>query len=651
MNINEKITDLYDDYKILTSLINESKIIFNRLIGKDEIKNLINVHNFTLFSLENQFTFNSSDKRFKKVIDFFSTFDPFNIKNNQDFFVEFNNEILNFFQKESCRIFTSSIPFLNALKKRVGTLANLILKKEVKETKHQLESKLIFWLDYLKQTHHQEEKLSKRNYFMQSLMCFTLKTRMWKLADNLANHHAFTQDNLMIERSLKWHCISTAMENRKFRFLSLLLKNEVPSLNPVNYTPLHLAAFDLNNQEMISFLEKWKFTDDSISLYGFTPSYIADALETEFPKHLSDNSQLKKEIYDRKLLANIWGANRKSDITSSMQTKTFNLEGNMPSIGPKEISRFFELFTTQYGQESPLFLKVKDVLHNDIRTYTPAKRVLKEFHNGEILNFPTGYGLKIITEEAHIIQLLFVDKYFLICNRGLGSKVESIIIIEIDRSRATLTLEHIEKLKKGWWTKLEGEQFIYDKLPVLAGAVEDQSLAKEKFKKIIQKTQSMGNCWWISSMTGVFGLFLTLMTLEQEKKQQVSKELIYDQAKTIYKKFTYFCKIAALTEYLGKKIDEKKENSQNLILPDTDLLKEVLLKFSLKHYWKDVNQASKIMDLTKEFDFLYQTELSLFLMKCLKVIESQEQKEPYYQMLKDMKGKKRELFLKEMINE
>lgn len=499
------------------------------------------------------------------------------------------------------------IKFLN--KFQIDQLDNSI-KKEIKKTKHQLEQKLIYWHQYLTDKGWQHTTGRCR------VIEFAIKIKAWKLASFLVKNHFTRQDEMYFDKNLHCHqpLIFNAVENKKLQFVDLLLKKgaELIPNNRDGYTPLHVAAFVQNNRKIISFLSEWQSLQDSISRLGFTPTYIANALETNFPEELPRNQALDQEIYDRKLLANCWNIDQTSFIKTASQKKKFELKGNLSPIGPKEVSRLFDLFIQENPSDHSILLNTQDILHDAVKTYTPAKKVLDAFYAGETINFPTGWELKYIIPQGHLIQLLFLGKYLLICNRGINRQEDSILIWEIDRNNAKLSLEHLEKLKKGWWNKDEAVDFIYNKLPQLAGALSDQTGVELLFKKIKQKTQKMGNCWWLSPKTGVFGILLILMTLkeqenlkEKEVEQKDSKESIYSQAQQIYKQFSEFCKIVLFKEYLIKKIEEKKKQDSESIYPDLELIQVTLKKFMAKFDQKYPKESEELLKLVKEFDDLY----------------------------------------------
>lgn len=501
---------------------------------------------------------------------------------------------------------------------------DIYFKQEVERNLEDLDIELIkIAVSHLKK----EEKDTIEDPYCTQLMKNALKNKCWKfacfLADQGANYN--TNKGNYDDTNLKYN----KNEGPLFRAVSCdrvdLLKSLVQdlikkgkSINPckkTGLTPLHVAMVR-KNQNIIDYYRSIIHLLPVLSPLTkscISPSYVSYYRNTAYPFKFPQDESLNREVFLRKMLFNLFSPRPlvKSAINSSDQSTNplrkglppkINLEGGYTSSGYFILKKIFAEFIVKYGSGNfPSFFQTI----MDINISGESKdSLLKKFYKGDPLIFPSG------TSE-HVIDIMFIDKYLLICNRGQGSKKQAVVIYEIDRQNAKLDLNDIRKIRNADLDGWTGLNFIYDHLPKKAGALEDQLPVSKIFKPLEMEKQRGGNCFILSIKTGYLAVLQILLTLGcPESKREQKKEEIYDKAISIYKWFSEFGKIYILKAYLKNKVEEKETNVPDLINPDMELLPLVIKKLMRKLWWRHPEEQQEIKDLIHRFDQLYGSSLS-----------------------------------------
>lgn len=501
---------------------------------------------------------------------------------------------------------------------------DIYFKQEVERNLEDLDIELIkIAVSHLKK----EGKDAKDDTYCTQLMKSALKNKCWKfacfLADQGANYN--TKIGNHDDTNLKYK----VNEGPLFRAVSCdrvdLLKSLVHDLikkgkniNPCNtegITPLHIAMFR-KNQYVVDYYRSiiYLLPDlNPLTISCHSPSYFSFYTNTDYPFKFPQDESLNREVFLRKMLINLFTPIPLTETSISSNDRHTNplrkklpteiyLNGGTPSSGYLILKRILDEFIIKNGSNN--FLSSFQKIMGINSSKESKDSLLKKFYKGEPLIFHSG-------TSQHVIGMIFIDKYLLICNRGRGSKKQSVVIHEIDRQKATLDLNDIRKIRNADLEGSVGLFFIYDQLPKRAGALEDQTSVAKIFKPLEMEDQRGANCFILSIKTGYLAVLQILLTLGcPESKRELKKEEIYEKALFIYKWFSEFGKIYILKEYLKNKIQEKEANIPDLIDPDMELLPLVIEKLMQKLWWRHPEEQQEIKDLINRFDQLYGSSLN-----------------------------------------
>lgn len=363
-------------------------------------------------------------------------------------------------------------------------------------------------------------------------------------------------------------------------------------------TPLHIAAASTEtpNIEIIELLTSHGADLDAINSFGESCAWL---IKIMFPQHsIPFNPQTTDALHEfelRTLLAN----NFNLPVQTSMNNKIFGLSSGKDIFGKTKVVEIVKKFKNR----SPIDLEeaCKSIEKGSKKADGKPEKIAKQYQKGQTLIFTAGW-------LDHAVQVIFIDDYMLITNRGDGRKKNSIQVYKIDRTRP-LSLEDILKLKVNFESQEKGVKFLYEDLPARLGYQADQPdlIAKIMMEKCQQSTQKMKNCWWLSHKSGVLGL-ITLQALlkeaskphESEKIKEAAYEQIVDSTKEIYKYFSEFTLVQLIKEYV--------ERPPDLAERDHALIKLVVDKYRAKNHKHIVDYKGYIRQTYDFFANLLATE-------------------------------------------
>ena len=226
-----------------------------------------------------------------------------------------------------------------------------------------------------------------------------------------------------------------------------------------------------------------------------------------------------------------------------------------------------------------------------------VSQIFKKFKKNQPLRFTTGWS-------EHAVDVIIVEDLLLICNRGDERKKPSIKAYRIDRNQSTMTEKDFETLQERNITNDQNMiEFIYDTLPSKLSKKPPDHLIKFINKTCRQKSQKIGNCWWVNPMAGIFACLLMEKLIPLDKKFETEKEktkafqAAFDEVQPIFKQFSEFARVEVAKEYMLRKPDE--------IGRDHQLIRRIVNKLDSKK-WKHLfeeNNIGKLPPLFKKTEF------------------------------------------------
>ena len=405
---------------------------------------------------------------------------------------------------------------------------------------------------------------------------------------------------------------------------------EVDSKNENGATPLHLAA--MAKPTNIKLIERLLLYGSDVlakDQYGNTPLHyalmsfpIAHDVVERLIKNGSDlitmnrfgisclrlidfvptDEQAVKEMVEmmsRKLLANSWGISTGS---YRFMDEEVPLAQGFEGEGIGHTGRLLEIFEKHPANQSldgafDLYKRSK------LNGRESPRAFLKRFKLGEPLSVTTGF-------VGHEFEIAFFKNYLMISNRGAERELSSVHVYKIDRESSKLSESVIAEIQKGLVSPKKAKQFFYHDLPLLLG--HDPNAEPDFITSFFnweehQKPQKMGNCWWVNQKAGIFAM--TAMQaieifensipdeLDTNEKHRLCREYV-DEAEKLYKKFSEFCRIQILKEYM---------TNSTYPFRDHKLVGKVIKKLDIKkwHYIEEYFNPNELNQLIVQYQNYY----------------------------------------------
>jgi hypothetical protein len=360
-----------------------------------------------------------------------------------------------------------------------------------------------------------------------------------------------------------------------------------------------ITALRFNHcSEIIKMLVDRGSDINQLSNEGVSPSFMAQVLKIKLESQQKENVAYNEELRMRKLLASMWSLLGTTELLPNIK---INLHGIPRYFGSNEIHRLLQIFqeakTPKDSKELKTAVDVLGTIHTNL--LANSEEIAKQYNKGTSLCFNTGW-------TGHGIEVIFFEKYMLVCNRGYDRQASSITPFAIDRTRS-MSETDIEQLKFGAEEPKQSSYFC-EELPKSLGYVSDDSdLIVRIFKRYAQHDQKGSNCDLVSAKTAVLASLAIQKLLDPKLftgKDLIAYEQAFNEAYATYKQFSEFCRIQVLKEYLQFKVEEKKNTISDAIPPDHSLVKTIVEKLYTKNY-KNFFNKNKIQSLLEQYQQIF----------------------------------------------
>lgn len=207
--------------------------------------------------------------------------------------------------------------------------------------------------------------------------------------------------------------------------------------------------------------------------------------------------------------------------------------------------------------EKDILDKMKDIFQNHFYLTTQKGQIIEQVNLGQTIVLEGGW-------RGHVVSFVITSQDLLICNRGRGvediegsSKVKSIVHYRLRPEQIPGLIDHIYEF--------ESQPYSDDFYSSFCALLECEPVTEGLFKNFQQSKQRIGNCFFLSPKTALYGCIL----LEVRKKITASEEYLHElqqqfgdqeedllarqAAQILYKKFDRFMKRLAYEEYMSTK--------------------------------------------------------------------------------------------------
>lgn len=333
-----------------------------------------------------------------------------------------------------------------------------------------------------------------------------------------------------------------------YREIVKILIDHRANLETRNYTGLTalMMAVIEGHRDVAQLLLDSGAEMEACDQQGYTALTFAMAQRIDLVSFLEErgaNRKYAKEILDVQFFSHVWGLKGRYKLkneTGGYET-IFSLEGLPPYYSMFMVSKYVKKFF----KSSHFINELIDPEHQGIickalgEAYPLKTQSCQEIRTKLSLCQPIiflGGG------DEHAVSIIMHKKHLIICNKGKGSKPNSIEMYALPQQK--VTAEFIHSLQ---WT--------YPDIECFNKMIADLKL--EPLEGFFQKKQKVGNCTWKNG-EGAFRVLLKLYVQNEADWKLLCKVFTYFVGESELKKYTYGYNQEVLKRLQWKREKENK---------------------------------------------------------------------------------------------
>lgn len=367
-------------------------------------------------------------------------------------------------------------------------------------------------------------------------------------------------------------------------------------------TPVQLAIF-IKHPEILQLLIRAKANVNEINEIGISHlDYlkIADSKEGRelalLIKEASPGLQNRTtEIKHRKIVSHAWHLEHMSPVKSShpdISPSIVKLEGASHGMMWRKMEKSLPEFKTAYPGLLEEHSALDELLHFSANQnqYSSAE-ILERIQTGLPTFINTGYA-------RHAVTLLIWKDHFVVCNRGAVSASPA----DFNHINPQgLTVEIIDKIRDINRSQDAYVDLFFEELPEKLDLTVNRKLLDDKLESEASPLpeQTLGNCSWISPITGVYAYLALSGILGEENgkildRPQANFEDTLKDKVHLYRTWLGFEQVSSL-----EKLISRIEKSS--IVPDHALIQSALRKAYFLNLDQDKVLQQKLFNLTDRY--------------------------------------------------